>query len=112
TPLCRAFPSHRREPFMLASADLPPRARNLLFFTRPDLWPTWPFLALVRRRRGRPVDYGVVFDALASWGLPGYSASVFFVNLFLLPPTLDGLLSLPREVFDPPEELADAGWVV
>jgi hypothetical protein len=89
-----------------------PRERSLLFLTRPDLWPHWPFLPLVRRRPGAPEFYGVAFDALRAAGLPGYSATVFLSNLFELPPTLSGLLALPRECFDAPEEILDAGWSV
>jgi hypothetical protein len=32
--------------------------------------------------------------------------------LFLLPDELDKLLATPREVFDAPEEVFDAGWRV
>jgi hypothetical protein len=77
----------------------------------PALWPAWPFLPVVRRTSGRE-ELGVVFDARHACGLTGYSATVFFANLFDLPATLTGLLALPREVFDTTEELADAGWRV
>ena len=45
------------------------RARNLLFMTRPALWPQWPFLPLVRRRPGRADECGVLCDVL---GLNGW----------------------------------------
>jgi hypothetical protein len=85
--------------------------RNLLFCSRPALWPHWPFLPLVRRTKGAE-EYGILFDALAASDLPGYSATVFFTNLFLMPPGLDDFLELPREVFDSPEEIVAAGWSV
>ena len=84
--------------------------RDLLFLTCPVLWPTWPFLPLVRRCRGRQ-ELGVLFDARAL-SLTGYSATVFLTNLFTLPRTLDQLLALPKEVFDTAEEVARAGWGV
>jgi hypothetical protein len=52
-----------------------------------------------------------VFDARAA-GLTGYSSTVFVCNLFLLPPSFEAFLALPREVFDGAEELADGGWRV
>jgi hypothetical protein len=88
------------------------RARNLLFFARPDLWPAWPFLPLVKRLPDRPPEYGVLFDAMGSHDLPGYSATVFLTNLFLMPRQLNEFLALPKEVFDTREELADAGWCI
>ena len=86
-------------------------ARHLLFVTTPALWPGWPFLPVVRRTR-RPEELGVLFDARGVCGLTGYSATVFVCNLFDLPPTLDLLFALPKEVFDCGEELIRAGWRV
>jgi hypothetical protein len=88
------------------------RARNLLFFARPDLWPAWPFLPLVKRLPDKLEEYGVLFDAMGSHELPGFSAAVFLTNLFLMPRQLDEFLALPKEVFDTREEVADAGWCV
>jgi hypothetical protein len=87
------------------------RQRDLLFFTQPKLWPTWPFLAIVRRRPGQEEEYGVLFDAKTVCGQLGLSATVFLTNLFLMPPTLDEFLALPHETYDTAEEMADAGWV-
>ncbi len=78
---------------------------------RTAVWPVWPFLPVVRRRRGRE-ELGVVFDARGVCGRTGFSATVFLVNLYALPDTLREFLALPREVFDSGEELADAGWQV
>jgi hypothetical protein len=86
------------------------RARTLLFLTTPPLWPCWPFLPMVRRTNGTE-ERGVVFDARAA-GLGGWSATVVKTNLFLLPSTLEEFLTLPREVFDSADELADARWRV
>jgi hypothetical protein len=93
------------------SAD-PGRARTLYFVTHPDRWPLWPFLPLVRRPPGGEEELGIIYDALHARGLPGLSCAVILTNLFTLPETFEGLLALPREVFDTPEELADAGWSV
>ena len=93
-------------------AECVPRARDrtLLFLSNPLLWPSWPFLPVVRRCRGRE-ELGVVFDARTA-RLTGYSATVVLTNLFLLPPTLPEFLALPKEVFDSCEELVGAGWGV
>lgn len=84
--------------------------RTVLFLSTPALWPAWPFLPVVRRSRGTE-ELGVVLDA-RSLGLTGYSAAVFLTNVFTLPPTVDGLLALPKEVFDSADEVAACGWRV
>jgi hypothetical protein len=86
------------------------RWRNLLFLASPGLWPAWPFLPLVRRKPGAAEECGLLCDAWRLCGLPGYSATVFHANLFLLPRRLEELLRLPREAFDTPEEVYAAGW--
>jgi hypothetical protein len=78
----------------------------------PKKWPHWPFLPLTRNRPDSGQELGVVFDALHAADLPGYSSTVFFANLYLLPATPTEFLALPREVFDTPQELVDAGWLV
>ena len=52
------------------------RGRNLLFLTTPALWPTWPFLPLMRRRPGAE-ECGLLYDALHRSGTAGYAATVF-----------------------------------
>lgn len=99
----------------MADNDTHPRRatrRDLLFFTRPDLWPTWPFLPLVRRHAGGAMDYGVLFDSVGCGGPTGFSSAVLLSNVFTLPRSLEAILALPREVYDTPEELGLAGWVV
>jgi hypothetical protein len=86
------------------------RNRTVFFLSTPALWPHWPFLPVVRRTRGRE-DLGVVFDARSA-GLTGFSATVFFANLLLLPANFEAFLALPHETFDSAEELADSGWRV
>ena len=88
------------------------RHRNLLFFTTPELWGCWPFLPLVRRTPGREEECGLLCDVLGLGGPTGFAATVISCNLFLVPPGLDELLALPREVFDLPEEVFAAGWRV
>ena len=86
------------------------RERTVLFLSMPALWPHWPYLPVVRRTRDSQ-DLGVVFDSRAA-GLTGYSTTVFFANLLMLPPTLAQFLALPKEVFDGADELVAAGWCV
>jgi hypothetical protein len=88
------------------------RQRCLRYFREPKRWLTWPFLPLVRRRPGQAEELGLLFDALGVAGLYGLSATVFLTNVFLLPATLGEFLALPREVYDLPEEVADAGWTI
>src|SRR5262245_40620086 len=90
----------------------PAEARDLLYFTTPSLWPTWPLLPVIRHLDGGGYECGLLFDALEVMGLTGHSATAFFGNLFELPATLDDFLALPKEVFDTPEDLAAAGWRV
>lgn len=90
----------------------PATARDLLYLRTPRLWPTWPFLALVRRPAGGGLECGVLYDCWSVAGRPGYSATVFLTNVFELPPTEEGLLALPHEAYDSAEEVARAGWRV
>ena len=85
--------------------------RTVWMLASPVLWPTWPFLPVVRRRAGCQ-ELGVVFDARGACGLTGHSATVYLSNLFALPSTLSDFLALPREVFDSADELADGLWEV
>ena len=86
-------------------------ARQLMFVGTPARWPAWPFLPVVRRTRGAE-ELGVMFDARTVCGRTGFGSTVFKTNLFALPPTVDALLALPRDVFDSAEELLAAGWAV
>ncbi len=89
------------------------RRRDLRLFRTPGLWPAWPFLPVVRPAPDGPGrQCGVLYDAVAASGRFGFSATVFLANLFLPPATEDALFTLPRYVYDTPEEVADAGWRV
>ena len=88
------------------------RSRNLQFFTRSVPWNFWPFLPVVRRRPGCDQELGVLFDSLNAGGPPGFSNTIFLVNIFCLPAELEELLKLPKEVFDTADEVADSGWSV
>jgi hypothetical protein len=66
----------------------------------------------MRRRPGQEMECGLLYDAKTQSGLLGYSATVFVCNLFLLPRTLEEFLALPKEVYDTPDEVFDAGWRV
>jgi hypothetical protein len=87
-------------------------ARDVFFFTHPELWPTWPYLPVVRRHADGTMDYGVLYDAMHSTGRTGFSSTVFRTNYFLMPKDEDEFLSLPREIFDTADEMAAAGWRV
>jgi hypothetical protein len=88
------------------------RLRNLLFLSKPALWPVWPFLPLVRRKPGQKDECGILYDQLTVAGRTGHSSTVYFANLLLLPTTEAEFLALPREVYDSPEEVYAAGWRV
>jgi hypothetical protein len=85
--------------------------RHLLLVSTPMLWPAWPFLPVIRRTAGRE-ELGLLFDAMGTASKTGYSATVFFANLYLLPPTFEEFLALPKEVYDAAEELIGNGWRV
>jgi len=94
------------------AALLPEPRRSVVFMATPTLWPLWPFLPLVRQRAGGVVELGVLFDALHACGLPDFSATVWLTNLLGVPRRVADLLALPRQTFDSPEEVAEAGWRV
>jgi hypothetical protein len=54
----------------------------------------------------------VLFDAVGAYGRTGYSRTVFFANLLLLPRRLDELLGLPHETFGTADEVVGADWRV
>jgi hypothetical protein len=91
--------------------NLNARARTLYLLTNRQEWNCWPFLPVIRRSSGSE-EFGVVFDCLRAGGPAGFSCAVWKVNLFMMPPQMEQFLMLPKEVFDTPDELADAGWVV
>ena len=86
--------------------------RDLLFLGNPRLWPTWPYLAVVRRRTKEKWDYGVVYDAFGRSGRTGISSTELLTNFFEMPDNEEELLAMPKEVFDTVEELAASGWTV
>jgi len=58
------------------------------------------------------MEYGVLYDAVNTSGLFGFSSTVFMANLYMLPKTEAEFLALPKHVYDSPEELAEDGWFV
>ena len=93
------------------SAERAERFRNVTIMSMPAMWPAWPFLPLVRRSKGE-LECGLLCDLMTLNNTPGFSATVHFGNLFMLPPTLDDFIKLPKEVFDTPDEIYSAGWRV
>ena len=89
----------------------PERSRQLLVLSCPGLWPAWPFLPLARRTPAG-LECGLLCDLLVMANRPGLRATVFLCNLFGLPEKLEDFLELPKEVFDTPEEVFEAGWRV
>jgi hypothetical protein len=89
------------------------RQRNLAMMGAAACWPYYPFLPLRRDRADvEAPDLGILYDAWGVGKTPGYSASVFLVNILQVPPTEDALFLAPREVFDMVDEIFDAGWRV
>jgi len=97
---------------MSAIPDEQVRRRTLLYMSNPLLWPVYPFLPLIRPRPVGEQDYGLLYDLMGMYGIPGYGATVFIANLLLVPDKLKDFLALPKEVFDTPEEVFSAGWRV
>jgi hypothetical protein len=93
------------------AAGCEPLTRHLLVVATPALWPAWPFLPVVRRTSGED-ELGLMFDAMGTATRTGYSATVWDCNLFLLPPTFEEFLALPKEVYDTADELIASGWRV
>jgi len=87
-------------------------ARDHFYFWHPEYWASWPYLPVVRHRPDGEADLGVLYDFAHTSGRTGFCCTVFVGNLFLLPPTEEGLLGLPREVFDTWEEVSAAGWAI
>jgi hypothetical protein len=97
----------------MTAAELQCRRRNLAMMAAPDRWPHYPFLPLRRDRAGVDgPDLGVLYDAWGVGRTPGYSATVFVVSIFHLPPSEEALFLAPREVFDTADEVFDGGWRV
>jgi len=79
----------------------------------PQLWSKWPFLPLIRPSpTGEEPQLGVLYEAREVSGTYGFSATVFLVNLFMLPPTEAQLFGSPKCVYDTLDELLTAGWTV
>ena len=64
----------------------------------------------MRRLPGKEEECGLLYDALHVSGKTGYSAAVLLCNLFCIPSDEAELLAMPKETFDAPEEIFDAGW--
>jgi hypothetical protein len=87
-------------------------ARDLFFFRRPERWPAWPYLPVVRRNPDDSMDLGVLYDFEHTSGRTGYGCTVFLCNVVFVPDTEEELIALPREVFDTFEEVSAARWTV
>jgi len=79
----------------------------------PQLWSKWPLLPVIRRSpEGGEQQLGVLYDARTVSATYGFSATVFLVNVFLLPDTEAQLFASPKRVYDTVEELPADGWTV
>lgn len=90
----------------------PATARDRLFIETPPLWPTWPFLPVVRVTPGGEIECGLLYDCWSLARRPGFSATVFLCNIFMLPKKEDDFLALPKCVYDTTGELLAGGWRV
>jgi hypothetical protein len=91
----------------------PVRPLDLMVMRDPQLWSKWPFLPVIRPSRdGGEAQLGILYDARQVSGTYGFSATVFLVNLFLLPDTEAGLFAAPKRVYDTIDELVADGWTV
>ena len=63
------------------TATDPLREKSAAMMATPQKWPEWPFLPLARPTADG-LDLGLMWDAFHAFGLTGYSATVFRVNLF------------------------------
>jgi hypothetical protein len=89
------------------------RLQNLQMMASPSRWPLHPWLPLQRGPDSNPAaELGVLYDAWGQSGTPGYSATVYFVNVVVAPLAADELFALPHETYDTLDELYDAGWRV
>src|SRR5436305_249231 len=86
--------------------------RDLYFMINPALWPTWPFLPLIRRTMTDEIEVGLLCDVERLFNLTGFRCTIFLSNIFALPATLEEFMSLPRQVLDTFEEVIEAGWRV
>ncbi len=87
------------------------RGRHLLFLATPALWPSWPFLPVVRRT-ARGAEYGLLFDPAAAGQPSGRRFAVYRGNLFLLPATLAEFLASEHETYDSAEAVYVDHWRV
>ena len=90
----------------------PSPVRDIHLMASPALWPTWPFLPVVRVTAGGETECGLLYDCWHVARRPGYSATVFLCNLFALPRTEPEFLAAPKRVYDTAAELLDDGWRV
>jgi len=86
------------------------RARHLLFFGKPALWPAWPFLPLLRRKPDAEDECGLLYDPPTVTQTQKAGVVIYLANLFLLPSSEAEFLTLPREEFDSAEAAFEAGW--
>jgi hypothetical protein len=91
----------------------PVRPHDLVVMRNPQLWSKWPFLPVVRpASNGGEMELGILYDARQVSGTYGFSATVFLVNLYLLPDTETELFAVPKCVYDSIDELVADGWTV
>lgn len=84
----------------------------------PQLWPRppgWPFLLLMKKEEDGKIINGLMIDLFRQHGITGYSSTVFISNPRTNPDETDInkiIESADKEVYDTPEEVVQAGWVL
>ncbi len=88
-----------------------PPLQLVVLLRSPHLWPTWPFLPVIRDPPdGGRQQLGVLYDVFHATGRCGFSSTVFLANIFGLPDTEEAILALPRCTYDTVEEMIADGW--
>lgn len=82
------------------------------FLGLPQLWPEYgSYRALLHLHHPQRRVEGVLIDLFHQYRIPGYSATVWLVPPSRIPNDVQALLQIPKEVFDTPLEIVQAGWL-
>jgi hypothetical protein len=90
----------------MTEEELTPRQKNLRMMRRPDDWPQWPCLPLVRREM--KTDKDVLPEVGLLWDEA--KPTVYFINMFALGSV--NLTDVDKKEYMDWDALLDDGWVV